>query len=79
MLNLALGVFLLLLLVWSAKKAYFFVQGAQEPEKFPGIAIKSSKREIEILRTHIERWHQEGKLSRQEYEHLTNLVSDEIP
>jgi hypothetical protein len=51
----------------------------QHPERFP---VKSeptiSKKDVSLIMSHLQRWKKEGKLSREEYDHLTDICLSEI-
>ncbi len=51
---------------------------AQDPEKYPmPQPPKMSKREARIILAHAQRWRQEGQISREEYDRLTELCLGE--
>lgn len=79
MLNLAFALFLIFGILWIAKKFYFPVQMAQHPERYPIEGkTKISQKDLPVILSHIQRWRREGKLSREEYDHLTDLCLSEM-
>ena len=79
MLNLIFAVFLIFAVLWVAKKFYFPTEMAQHPERYP---VKSdpmlTKKDMGILMFHIQRWRKEGKISREEYDRLTDVCLSEM-
>ena len=79
MLNLIFAVCLIFAILWVAKKFYFPTEMAQRPERYP---VKSdpalSKKDMGILMLHLQRWKKEGKISREEYDHLTDVCLSEM-
>ena len=79
MLNLLFGVVLIILMLWVAKKFYFPTEAAQHPERFPVRPdTKVSKKELALLLSHLQRWRKEGKITREEYDHLTDICLSEM-
>ena len=78
MLNLIFAALLIFAVLWVAKKFYFPVDMAQHPDRYPvktGPAL--SKKDMGILMHHLQRWRKEGKISREEYDHLTDICLSE--
>lgn len=74
MMNLLFAIFLLIGILWIAKKFYFPTEMAQHPERYPAAEdTQVSKKELAIVLSHLQRWRKEGKLSREEYDHLTDI------
>ena len=79
MLNLAFAFFLIFAILWVAKKFYFPTEMAQHPEKYPPAeGTKVSKKDMGIVLYHLQRWRTEGRLSREEYDHLTDICLAEM-
>ena len=79
MLNLLFAFCLILAILWVAKKFYFPTGLAQNPELYPvQTEIKISKKDLGIILFHLQRWKKEGKISREEYDHLTDLCLSEM-
>ena len=79
MLNLIFAVFLIFAVLWVAKKFYFPMEMAQHPERYPRKPDPMlSKKDVGILMFHLQRWKKEGKISREEYDHLTDLCLSEM-
>ena len=79
MLNLLFAAFLIFGILWVAKKFYFPTAIAQDPERFPVKSESSfSKKDMGIILSHLQRWKKEGKISREEYDHLTDLCLSEM-
>jgi len=78
--NLIFAFFLLFLLGWAAKKFYFPTDMAQRPGLYPArkSPAKISRKELGTVLAHLQRWKQEGKISREEYDHLTDLCLSEL-
>ena len=79
MINLIFAAFLIAMILWAAKKFYFPTNAAQHPELYP---VKSdpalSKKDLGVILFHLQRWRKEGKISREEYDHLTDLCLTEM-
>ena len=79
MLNLIFAFGLIVSILWVAKKFYFPTGMAQHPEKYPmAVDTRVSKKDLGIVLFHIQRWRKEGKLSREEYDRLTDLCLSEM-
>ena len=79
MLNLLFAVFLIFMVLWVAKKFYFPTEMAQHPERFPApLDPKVSKKDLTTILHHIQRWRNEGKISREEYDRLTDVCLAEM-
>ncbi len=78
MINLAVGLILIALIIWTAKKFYFPTQMAEHPERYPAPTKKVTKYQLGVTLEQIQRWRQEGKISREEYDHLTDICLSEI-
>jgi len=79
MLNLIFALCLIVAILWVAKKFYFPMEMAQHPERFPVKSDPSiSKKDLGIIIFHLQRWKKEGKLSREEFDHLTDLCLSEM-
>ena len=79
MLNLMFGIVLIFLMLWAAKKFYFPTEIAQHPERTPVRPDeKLSRKELALLLNHLQRWRKEGKITREEYDHLTDLCLSEM-
>ena len=79
MLNLIFAVFLIFAILWVAKKFYFPTEMAQHPERFPVAPSPAlSTKDMGILMFHLQRWRKEGKISREEYDRLTDLCLSEM-
>ena len=79
MLNLIFAALLIFAILWVAKKFYFPAEMAEHPERY---AVRSeprlSKKDMGILMFNLQRWKKEGKISREEYDHLTDLCLSEM-
>ncbi len=74
MIHLFLALLVLFSIYQVAKKFYFPTEIAEHPERYPVKSdVKISKRELSILMTHLQRWRKEGKISREEYDHITDI------
>lgn len=52
---------------------------AQRPDLYPTAAkLKLSKKEMGIILGHSQRWKNEGKLSREEYDRITDICLEEM-
>lgn len=75
-------IFLALLVIfgiyWISKKFYFPTEMAEHPERYPASQEKISKRELSVLMSHLQRWRKEGKITREEYDHLTDICLSEM-
>ena len=79
MINLVFGILLIFGIVWAAKKFYFPTEIAEHQDRYPiKQETKISKRELAMLLSHLQRWKKEGKLTREEYDHLTDLCLGEM-
>ena len=79
MLNLIFALFLIFAVLWVAKKFYFPTEMAQHPERYPVPSTPSlSKKDMGILMNHLQRWRKEGKISREEYDHMTDVCLSEM-
>lgn len=79
MINLLFAFGLIVLILWVAKKFYFPTDMAQNPERYPvPLDPKVSKKELGMVMFHLQRWKKEGKISREEYDHLTDLCLSEM-
>lgn len=79
MLNLIIALLLLAALIWAAKKFYFPTEMAQHPEKYPiQPGSKVSKKDLAITLANLQRWKKEGKITREEYDHLTDICLSEM-
>ena len=79
MLNLIFAIVLIVSILWVAKKFYFPMDMVQHPEKYPvpsGPPV--SKKDMGIIMHHLQRWRKEGKLSREEYDHVTDICLTEM-
>ena len=79
MLNLIFAALLIFAILWVAKKFYFPTEMPQHPERYP---VRSeprlSKKDMGILMFHLQRWRKEGKISREEYDRLTDVCLSEM-
>ncbi len=79
MLNLLFALFLIFGILWVAKKFYFPTEMAQHPENVPAEpGAKISQKDLGLVMFHLQRWRKEGKLTREEYDHLTDLCLSEM-
>jgi len=79
MLNLIFALFLILGILWVAKKFYFPTEMAQNPERFPIRQDPTiSRKDLGIILSNLQRWKKEGKISREEYDHMTDLCLGEM-
>ena len=79
MLNLLFAFGLIVMVLWIAKKFYFPTEIAQSPERYPlppGAPV--SKKDLGIVLLHLQRWKKDGKITREEYDHLTDLCLAEM-
>lgn len=66
-------------ILWAAKSFYFPTKVAQNPEKYPiSPGSKISQKELAIVMSHLQRWKKEGKITREEYDHLTDIALSEM-
>ncbi len=80
MIHLFLALCVIFAIYSVAKKFYFPTEMAEHPERYPiKNDIKISKRELSILMTHLQRWRKEGKITREEYDHITDICLAERP
>lgn len=79
MLNILFAISLIFALFWIAKKFYFPTTMAQNPERY---SVRSesgaSKKDLAIVLFNLQRWKKEGKLSREEYDHITDICLTEL-
>lgn len=79
MLNLIFALGLIFAILWVAKKFYFPTEMAQNPEKYPILdQPKVSKKDLGLILFHLQRWRKEGKISREESDHLTDICLSEM-
>ena len=79
MMNLILLIALMAVILWSAKKFYWPTLMAQHPEKYPAPSESIiSKKDASVIMSNLQRWRKEGKISREEYDHLTDICLAEI-
>lgn len=79
MLNLIIALALILAILWTGKKFYFPTEFATHPERYPVRPdAKVSKRELGIVMAQLQRWRSEGKITREEYDHLTDICLSEM-
>ena len=79
MINLIFAFSLICVILWVAKKFYFPLEMAQHPEKYPlSPDTKISKKDLSIVLFNIQRWRKEGRISREEYDHMTDLCLCEM-
>ncbi len=79
MINLIFAFALIFAILWVAKKFYFPVRMAQFPDQYPAPAEASlSKKDCGIILFHLQRWKKDGKITREEYDHLTDLCLSEM-
>ena len=79
MINLIFALFLIFGILWTAKKFYFPTGAAQNPEKYPVRRdAKISKKELAAILFHLQRCRKEGKISREEYDHMTDICLSEM-
>ena len=79
MINLIFALFLIFAVVWAAKKLYHPTEMADHPERYPVQPdSKISKKDLAVILTHIQRWRKEGKISREEYDRLTDICLAEM-
>ena len=79
MVNLIFGILLIIVMLWTAKKFYFPMEAAQHPERYPAPpAERVSQKELAMVLTHLQRWRKEGKITREEYDHLTDICLAEM-
>ena len=66
-------------ILWAAKSFYFPTKVAQNPEKYPlAPDTRVSKKDLAIILFHLQRWKKEGKITREEYDHLTDIALSEM-
>ena len=79
MINILFALSLIVGILWVAKKFYFPTEMAQNPGKYPVSPDKPvSKKDLGIVLFHVQRWRKEGKITREEYDHLTDLCFSEM-
>lgn len=79
MINLLFALILIGLVIWSAKKLYFPTEIAQDPKKYPAKpGVKVSQKDLAVVLSNLQRWKSEGKITREEYDHLTDLCLSEM-
>ena len=79
MINIIFALLLIYGIIWTAKKFYFPTEVAQNPEKYPvRWDARISKKELSAVLTHLQRWRKEGKISREEYDHMTDICLSEM-
>lgn len=79
MINLAAGLLLIAFIVWTAKKFYFPTRMADHPDRYPPMRIQGvTKRQLTTTLDQIQRWRQEGKITREEYDRLTDICLAEL-
>ncbi len=79
MINLLVAILLIIGVLWAAKKFYFPTTIAEHPEKFPVLPdTKISKKELAMIMANLQRWRKEGKISREEYDRLTDICLSEM-
>lgn len=79
MFNLLFALLLALGILWIAKKFYFPSETLPIPEKHPiHPDAKISKKDLTIVLSNLQRWKKEGKITRVEYDHLTDICLSEI-
>ena len=78
MINLIFAALLMVLVLWISKKFYFPTEMAEHPERYPTPIERISKRELETVLKNLKRWKESGKISREEYDNLTDLCIQEI-
>ena len=79
MINLIILILLIFMILWTAKNFYRPTEMAQHPERYPVQAdTKISKKDLAIILAHVQRWRKEGKISREESDHLTDLCLAEM-
>lgn len=78
MISILFGIILIAVILWAAKNFYFPTDMAQNPGRYPPSVKKLSKRELSTVLSHVQRWRNEGKITREEYDHLTDLCLTEI-
>ena len=79
MINIFFAAVLIGVVLWAAKKFYFATEMADHPELYPARPEgKASKKDLRIVAANLQRWRQEGKISREEYDHLTDLYLAEM-
>lgn len=79
MINLIVLLLLIGAILWSAKKFYFPTEMAQHPERYPiQPDTKISKKDLAVILENLQRWRKEGKISREEYDHLTDICLSEM-
>ena len=79
MINLIFAALVVVAIVWAARTFYFPTQIAQHPEKYPlQPDTKVSKKDLAVMLSNLQRWRKEGKISREEYDHLTDVCLSEM-
>jgi len=79
MINILFALFLLGAILFVAKKFYFPTVIAHEPEKYPmKITTRMPKKELSVILSNTQRWRKEGKISRDEYDHITDICLSEM-
>jgi hypothetical protein len=77
--NLLFALALIAAVFWAAKKFYFPTEIAQRPEKYPVAPdAKVSRKDLATVLFHLQRWRKEGKISREEYDHMTDICLSEM-
>ncbi len=65
--------------IWAAKKFYGATEIASHPERYPSQPEgKVSKRDLSVIMANLQRWRTEGKISREEYDHMIDLCLAEM-
>ena len=79
MINLFFALILIFAVVWAAKKFYRPTEMADHPERYPiQPDSKISKKDLAVILAHTQRWRKEGKISREEYDRLTDICLAEM-
>jgi len=79
MLNILFALFLLFGIIWTAKKFYAPTKMAQHPELYPVQPdSKVSKKDLGIILSNLQRWKNEGKISREDYDRMTDICLSEM-
>jgi hypothetical protein len=79
MMNLLFALCLIALVLWAAKKFYFPTEIASHPELYAQNQCPAmSRKDMGILFHHLQRWRDEGKVTREEFDQLTDLCLSEI-
>lgn len=78
MLNALVAVALIAVVVWSSWKVYDFLWMAEHPDALKGSPDpRAPLKEMKIVTKHLERWRDEGRLSREAYEQASQACEED--